>query len=54
MREVSAMQLQDHVEEALQVVRTAPEKVREDPNMKALVSTLEEDYKEDNVLAKGG
>jgi hypothetical protein len=52
-RKASALRQIDHVEEALTLIQSAPEKVREDPNIKQLLTELQQDFKEDNFLPRG-
>ena len=53
IRAFAALQLLDRVEEALQMASGAPEKVREDPNVKMAIAGLQQDFNDDHVLAKG-
>lgn len=52
-RKASALRQMDRVEEALALIQSAPEKVREDANVKQLLTELQQDFKEDNFLPKG-
>jgi hypothetical protein len=54
LREMIALQELDRVDEALQAIKAAPAKVQEDAAIKAAIVTLQQDYNEDHVLAKGG
>lgn len=52
-RKASALRQIDQVEEAIKLIQSAPEKVREEANVKQLLVDLEKDFKEDHFLPQG-
>ena len=52
-RKASALRQVDRVEEAIDFLKSTPEKVRQEPSIGKLLDDLNKDYAEDHVLPKG-
>ena len=52
-RKAAAMRQQDKIEEAMALLKAAPQKVQEDESIKKLLVELAQDYKDDHFLAPG-